>query len=69
MTKLGRTIKIVRMVEGMSQHQVAEALGVSVWRISRLERGIQSPRPAEAVALQTVLPQLREVFGGGETHA
>ena len=57
---LGRTIKIVRMVEGKSQQDIAEALGVSVWRISRLERGIQSPRPSEAAELQVVLPRLRE---------
>ena len=68
--KLGRTIQILRFVAGLTQQQVAEALGCSVWRVSRLERGIQSPRPDEMTALQVVLPRLREVFGSqeGEHH-
>ena len=66
MVKLGRAFKIVRQAEGKTQQEVAEALGVSVWRISRLEGGIQSPRPSEAAALQVVLPRLRELLGPGQ---
>ena len=67
MVKLGRAIKILRQAEGLTQQGVADPLGISVWRVSRIERGIQALRPSEAAALQVLLPRLREVFG--DRHA
>lgn len=43
LTKLGNRIKAARSINNKSQHEVAEAIGVSAGTISQWERGVKQP--------------------------
>lgn len=49
------TIRIVRIIRGWSQRELAEASGIPAWRVWRLEQGISPPRPDEIQKIWTAL--------------
>ena len=49
--KLAKTLKMFREVEGLTQEQVARAIGTSVTNISHWENGLKVPRPEWLTAL------------------
>ena len=51
----GRTIRTLRVFNGYSQRELAEASGLKPWRIWRLEQGFSEPRPDEAVRILNAL--------------
>lgn len=51
----GSSIRTFRLGLGLTQWELAEMLGVDQGRISRWERGIESPRPATAARLRDMM--------------
>lgn len=45
MTEIGKTIKIIRKQQGLTQQQLGEILTVSQAYISRVEHGKENPTP------------------------
>lgn len=62
---LGRLLRTARAARGLTQLDLARELGVSMWRVSRLERGVQtaSPRELHRLALYLALPSFTELEG------
>lgn len=54
--RVGRNMRALRLRNGMSQHDVADAAGISVSYISMLERGLRSP---PLVTLESIGKALR----------
>lgn len=48
-------IKVLRIMKGLSQTQLAERVGTYQRRISRFERGDITPKPEELKKLQEIL--------------
>jgi DNA-binding transcriptional regulator YiaG len=55
----------IRERAGVSQRDVARALGVSVMTLNRWERGLSEPK-ARAAAYAELLSQLEDASSGGE---
>lgn len=55
----GQEMKALRRSRGMTQNDVAAALGVEQGTVSRWERGVEAPRPANLAGLHKVLLSLR----------
>lgn len=67
---LGRAIRLLREQRGMSQTALAEAVGVSLQSIGKIERGRGAPTfdTLEAIARVLATP-VRELFPAGDTAA
>jgi DNA-binding transcriptional regulator YiaG len=55
-----RNRRRIRERAGISQREMAEALGVGLMTINRWERGLTRPRGQQAVAYTSLLQQLKE---------
>jgi len=55
MNSLGAHMRMRRAFLGLSQADLALAIGVSVWRIWRIERGLSRPRQDELRRIIEVL--------------
>ncbi|MBC3985776.1 helix-turn-helix transcriptional regulator [Streptomyces sp. AC536] len=68
MTSLGRTLKASRaLAGGMTQAQLGATCNMSQAKISRIERGAESPTPAERRALARALSIPPAMLGATET--
>ncbi len=54
-TKPRMALKLARVGMGLAQWELAQRLGMSVWRAHKIERGQIEPTPAELTKLRRLL--------------
>jgi DNA-binding XRE family transcriptional regulator len=62
-------LKRLRLIEGLTQEELAKRSTIPYWRLIRLERGSARPKPSEISLLINALPTLRSVLEDREKYA
>ncbi len=61
--EIGKKIRITRNDKGMTQEQLAEAVGISTNYLSKIERGLNSPSAENFLKIIQILSLPLEAFG------
>jgi transcriptional regulator with XRE-family HTH domain len=51
----GETIRVARLVRGLSQRKLGQACGLALWQVWQIENGVRKARPEELIRLWNVL--------------
>lgn len=62
-TEVSRRVALARVAAGLTQEDLARALGVSLATIGRIEQGVRAPRRVQLLALAQITGQDVTFFG------